>query len=99
MTAKTTKKTSRNPKREAQNSTFSVSPNGEAFPLPKPEDYEKELARLESLVAFQRRKKREIVVVMGVGFVGAVMAGVVVLFNRLLWRPMYEYARRRLTFG
>ena len=73
----TTKKTNRNPKREAQNSTFSVSPNGEAFPLPKPEDYEKELARLQGLVAAQRRKKHEIVVVMGLGFVGAVMAGVV----------------------
>ncbi len=34
-------------------------------------------------------------VVLGV----AVMSGFVVLFNRLLWRPMYEYARRRLTFG
>ena len=73
----TTKKTSRNPKREARNSTFSVSPNGEAFPLPKPEDYEKELTRLKTLVVAQRKKKREIVVVMGVGFVGAVMAGVV----------------------
>ena len=33
-------------------------------------------------------------VVLGV----AVMSGFVVLFNRLLWRPMYEYAARRLTF-
>ena len=73
----TTKKAIRNPKRDTQNSTLSVSPNGESFPLPRPEDYEKELARLKSLVAAQRKKKREIVVVMGVGFVGAVMAGVV----------------------
>ena len=73
----TTKKTSRNPKREAQNSTFSISPNGEAFPLPKPQDYATEFTRLKRLVAAQRKKGREIVVVMGVGFVGAVMAGVV----------------------
>ncbi len=73
----TTKKTIRNPKRDTHNSALSVSPNGESFPLPRPEDYEKELARLKSLVAAQRKKKREIVVVMGVGFVGAVMAGVV----------------------
>ena len=73
----TTKKAIRNPKRDTQNSALSVSPNGESFSLPKPEDYEKELARLKTLVAAQRKKKREIVVVMGVGFVGAVMAGVV----------------------
>ena len=73
----TTKKTTRNSKRDTQRPAFSVSPNGESFPLPRPEDYEKELARLKALVAVQRKKKREIVVVMGVGFVGAVMAGVV----------------------
>ena len=73
----TTKKAIRNPKRDTQNSTLSTSPNGESFPLPRLEDYEKELARLKTLVAAQRKKKREIVVVMGVGFVGAVMAGVV----------------------
>jgi len=71
------KKTNRNSKNDTQNSAFSIAPNGETFPLPKPEDYEKELARLKTLVAAQRKKKREIVVVMGVGFVGAVMAGVV----------------------
>jgi NitT/TauT family transport system permease protein len=34
-------------------------------------------------------------VVLGV----AVMSGFVVLFNRLLWRPMYAYANRRLTLA
>jgi NitT/TauT family transport system permease protein len=29
----------------------------------------------------------------------AVMSGFVVLFNRLLWRPLYAYAQRRLTLG
>ena len=34
-------------------------------------------------------------VVLGV----AVMSGFVVLFNRLLWRPLYAFAERRLTLG
>ena len=34
-------------------------------------------------------------VVLGV----AVMAAYVILFNRLLWRPLYAYSTRRLTFG
>ncbi len=55
----------------------SVCPAGERFPLPAPEDYEKELRRLIGLVEAARAKGQEIVVVMGVGFVGAVMAGVV----------------------
>lgn len=55
----------------------SVSPSGEVFPLPSPEDYEKENERLKKLVESQRSLGREIVVVMGVGFVGAVMAAIV----------------------
>jgi nucleotide sugar dehydrogenase len=56
---------------------FSVSPEGESFPLPSEEDYKSELARLEGLIAEHRAKGREIVVVMGMGFVGAVMGAVV----------------------
>ncbi|HEU18681.1 MAG TPA: GDP-mannose dehydrogenase [Deltaproteobacteria bacterium] len=55
----------------------STSPSGEAFSLPAPADYEAEYERLKGIVEEQRRAGREIVVVMGVGFVGAVMAGVV----------------------
>jgi len=55
----------------------SLSPEGEAFPLPTEADYAEEYARLEALVAERRAAGMEIVVVMGVGFVGAVMAGVV----------------------
>jgi len=55
----------------------SVAPSGEAFTLPKPGDYAKEFKRLEKLAARHRKQGREIVVVMGVGFVGAVMAGIV----------------------
>ncbi len=55
----------------------SVSPNGKVFPLPQEEDYEKEIKRLQKIVKKQNQMGREIVVVMGVGFVGAVMAGVI----------------------
>ena len=56
---------------------ISICPNGEEFHLPSPEDYEKEFRRLQGIVKEQRLMGREIVVVMGVGFVGAVMAAVV----------------------
>ena len=56
---------------------YSISPEGERFPLPTQEDYQGEFSRLEALVAAERAKGREIVVVVGVGFVGAVMAGVI----------------------
>ena len=55
----------------------SIGPGGERFPLPSPDDYARERTRLESLAAAQRQAGREVVVVMGVGFVGAVMAAVV----------------------
>jgi len=55
----------------------SVCPNGEVFPLPKVDDYPAEFERIKTLVKENRKMHREIVVVMGVGFVGAVMAGVV----------------------
>ncbi|RJX35395.1 MAG: GDP-mannose dehydrogenase [Desulfarculus sp.] len=55
----------------------SLSPEGEAFALPGPAEYQAEDQRLARLAAEQRSKGREIVVVMGVGFVGAVMAAVV----------------------
>lgn len=56
---------------------YSVSPDGEKFALPAREDYKKELRRLKTAVAKQKKLNREIVVVMGVGFVGAAMAAVV----------------------
>ena len=56
---------------------FSISPAGEKFPLPKPEDYKKEFQNLKERIESERAKGREIVVVMGVGFVGAVMAAIV----------------------
>jgi UDP-N-acetyl-D-glucosamine dehydrogenase len=56
---------------------FSISPDGEKFPLPTPDQYSKEYERLETLVNRHRAEGKEIVVVVGVGFVGAVMAAVV----------------------
>ncbi|MGE5420505.1 MAG: nucleotide sugar dehydrogenase [Chloroflexota bacterium] len=55
----------------------SISPNGEEFALPKPEDYKSEFDNLKKRIEQERALGREIVVVMGVGFVGAVMAAIV----------------------
>ncbi len=57
--------------------SFSNAPNGEQFALPSDSDYATELIRIESLVKKNRKEKKEIVVVMGLGFVGAVMAAIV----------------------
>ena len=56
---------------------ISISPNGESFVLPSEADLHEENKRLADLAAAHRADGREIVVVMGVGFVGSVMAGVV----------------------
>ena len=56
---------------------YSISPSGEKFNLPDDEEYKKEFIKLEKLAKEQRDDGKEIVVVMGLGFVGAVMAGVV----------------------
>ncbi|GBD96992.1 MAG TPA: GDP-mannose dehydrogenase [Nitrospirae bacterium] len=56
---------------------YSISPDGKKFPLPLKEDYKKEFNRLKKGIAKQKKLNREIVVVMGVGFVGVAMAAVV----------------------
>jgi nucleotide sugar dehydrogenase len=56
---------------------YSTCPSGEKFPLPRDNEYANEFTKMQKLVEKQRLKNREIVVVMGVGFVGSVMAGVV----------------------
>jgi nucleotide sugar dehydrogenase len=56
---------------------ISIAPDGTQYPLPSPEDYKEELARIEALVSEAEQKGQEIVVVMGVGFVGVVMAAIV----------------------
>ena len=59
------------------NPKHSVSPAGERFAIPTEAEYQAEFERLKQLVDEQRQLGREIVVVMGVGFVGAVMAAIV----------------------
>ena len=56
---------------------YSISPAGEEFAIPREDEYAAEFARVEALVKDARREGKEIVVVMGIGFVGAVMAAIV----------------------
>jgi len=56
---------------------YSTCPSGEKFPLPSQAEYASEFDTVKKAVDEQRSKGREIAVVMGVGFVGSVMAGVV----------------------
>jgi nucleotide sugar dehydrogenase len=56
---------------------YSISPEGEKFTIPKQDEYAAEFKRIESLAETARSENKEIVVVMGVGFVGAVMAAIV----------------------
>ena len=55
----------------------SISSSGEKFPLPQPEEYAVEFERIKALADAARAEGKEVVVVMGVGFVGAVMAAIV----------------------
>jgi len=62
---------------DAGKEEFSVSPSNEKFLIPRGDQYAAEYDRLEKLVKQARSEGKEIVVVMGVGFVGAVMAAIV----------------------
>ncbi len=69
-------------------SQVSTSPSGERFPLPEPHEYAAEYERLAGLAAAARAQGQEVVVVMGVGFVGAVMAAIVAdTVDRATGRP------------
>lgn len=61
----------------ATQSKISTSPQGEEFALPEASDYAAEYARVKALADAARASGQEVVVVMGVGFVGAVMAAIV----------------------
>ena len=56
---------------------YSVSPEGEKFPIPSQDEYAGEFKRIEKLTEAARGEGKEIVVVMGVGFVGAIMAAII----------------------
>jgi nucleotide sugar dehydrogenase len=62
---------------EKETAKYSVSPSGDKFEVPRKEDYDVEFKRIKNLVDKARKEKKEIVVVMGLGFVGAVMAAIV----------------------
>ena len=56
---------------------YSISPDGEKFKIPEETDYAEEYERIFRIAEEKRNQGFEIVVVMGLGFVGAVMAAVV----------------------
>ncbi|MBM3434818.1 MAG: GDP-mannose dehydrogenase, partial [Bacteroidetes bacterium] len=56
---------------------YAVSPQGESFPLPVKAEYAAEFKRIEKLAKKAKESGKEIVVVMGLGFVGVVMAAIV----------------------
>jgi UDP-N-acetyl-D-glucosamine dehydrogenase len=56
---------------------YSISPTGEKFEIPAQSQYGEEFKRIHELVEKARAEGKEIVVVMGVGFVGAVMAAII----------------------
>ncbi|HWE86374.1 MAG TPA: UDP binding domain-containing protein [Terracidiphilus sp.] len=56
---------------------YSASPSGEEFALPTKQDYAVEFERVRALAETARTDGKEVVVVMGLGFVGAVMAAIV----------------------
>jgi len=56
---------------------YSINPEGKKIPLPEKVDYEKEYTGLKRLTEEKRKEGKEIVVVLGMGFVGTVMAAVI----------------------
>jgi UDP-N-acetyl-D-glucosamine dehydrogenase len=56
---------------------YSISPAGEKFAIPEEDKHAAEFERVASLAEAARNEGKEIVVVMGVGFVGAVMAAII----------------------
>jgi UDP-N-acetyl-D-glucosamine dehydrogenase len=62
---------------ESKERQYAVSPEGEKFPLPLKKDYDTEYKRVEKLARQARKEGKEVVVVMGLGFVGVVMAAIV----------------------
>ncbi|MBN1980481.1 MAG: hypothetical protein JW795_03045, partial [Chitinivibrionales bacterium] len=62
---------------DRSHTNYSFSPSGEKFAIPQPADYAEEFRRIKLRVEEARKEGKEIVVVMGVGFVGAVMAAII----------------------
>jgi len=56
---------------------YSIAPDNQKYPLPTEDDHKQEYKRIKTIVDEQKNLGREIVVVIGLGFVGSVMAAVV----------------------
>jgi UDP-N-acetyl-D-glucosamine dehydrogenase len=56
---------------------ISVNPDGERFELPGIQEHKRELEKLEKLAQRAHESHREVVVVLGLGFVGTAMAAVI----------------------
>ena len=56
---------------------YSISPENEKFGLPDDQETEKDIFEIKEICKVERDKGKEIVVVQGLGFVGAMMAAVV----------------------
>lgn len=56
---------------------YSIAPDNQKYPLPTEDDHKQEFKRIKTIVEEQKNLEREIVVVIGLGFVGSVMAAVV----------------------
>ncbi len=67
----------------------STSPDGDTIPLPVRADYDAELQRVKALVEEQKALGRETCVVMGMGFVGLVMAAIVADATDEDGKPLY----------
>lgn len=63
--------------KRASRREYSIGPDGQKFPIPSLADYKQEYKRLKNIVSQQHKAGREVVVVVGLGFVGAVMSAVV----------------------
>jgi len=62
---------------ESKDRQYAITPQGESFPIPLKEEYDAEYLRIEKLAKKAKAEGKEIVVVMGLGFVGVVMAAIV----------------------
>jgi len=62
---------------ESKDRQYAITPQGESFPIPLKEEYDAEYLRIEKLAKEAKAEGKEIVVVMGLGFVGVVMAAIV----------------------
>ena len=76
-------------KSNASEIQYSISPEGDKFPIPAKQDYKHEYERLQKLVTGEKKNGKQIVVVLGVGFVGAVMAGIIADAKDQDGKPLY----------